>query len=127
MRLRSLLFPTVAAIVVAVVALAIRTQPKPQPSRASAGASATVRSSHVTVKISNYDYLPKAVTVKLGTRVSWTNRDATAHTATADTSGFDTGTINPHATRTVDLTHPGTFTYHCAFHAFMTATIIVKP
>lgn len=127
MRLRSLLFPTVAAVIVAVVALAIRTQPNTQSSRASAGASATVRTGHVTVKISNYAYLPKAVTVKLGTRVSWTNHDATAHTATADTSGFDTGTVNPHATKTVDFKHPGTFTYHCAFHAFMTATITVKP
>lgn len=127
MRLRSLLLPTVAAVVVALVALVVRNQPNTQSLSASAGASSAVRSGHVTVAISNYAYLPKVLTVKLGTRVSWTNHDATAHTATADTSGFDTGTVNPHATRTVDFKRPGTFTYHCAFHAFMTATITVKP
>ena len=127
MRLRSLLLPTVVAVIVAVVALIVRSQPNTQASSASAGASAAVRSGHVTVEISNYAYLPKALTVKVGTRISWTNHDATAHTATADTSGFDTGTVNPHATKTVDFKHPGTFTYHCAFHAFMTATITVKP
>lgn len=127
MRLRSLLLPTVTAIVVAVVALVVRNQPNTQSSGVGAGASATVRSGHVMVEISNYAYLPKALTVKVGTHVSWTNHDATAHTATADTSGFDTSTVNPHATRTVDFKHSGTFTYHCAFHAFMTATITVKP
>ena len=127
MRLRSLFLPTVTAIVVAVVALVVRNQPNTQASNVSAASSAVVGSGHVTVKISNYAYLPKDLTVKVGTRVSWTNHDATAHTATADASGFDTGTVNPHATSTVDFKHPGAFTYHCACHAFMTATITVKP
>ena len=64
--------------------------------------------------------------VTAGTRVTWTNHDATAHTATANGGGFDTGTVAPKASRTIDFKHPGTFTYHCAFHAFMTATITVK-
>lgn len=127
MRLRSLLLPTVAAVIVAVVALVVRNQPNTQSAGASSGAPAAVRSGHVTVAISNYAYVPKSLTVKVGTRVSWINHDATAHTATADTSGFDTNTINPHGTKTVDFKHAGTFTYHCAFHAFMTATITVKP
>jgi plastocyanin len=128
MRLRSMLIPTAAAIIVLVVALVVRNQPATtHAAPATTKASTAVRSGHVTVAISNYAFAPKALTVKVGTRVSWTNHDSTAHTATADKSGFDTGTIQPHATRTVDFKHPGTFTYHCAFHAFMTATITVKP
>jgi len=64
--------------------------------------------------------------VTVGTRVTWTNHDATAHTATANGGGFDTKTVAPKASRTIDFKHPGTFTYHRAFHAFMTATITVK-
>ncbi len=30
-----------------------------------------------------------------GARVTFTNHDQTAHTATAGNSGFDTGTVNP--------------------------------
>ncbi len=125
MRLRSLLLPAVAAIVVAVVGLLARHQAPRHVSKAPV--STAVQAGHVTVAISNYAFVPETLAVKTGTRVSFTNHDATAHTATADHSGFDTGTVNPRATRTVDFTHPGTFTYHCAFHAFMTATITVKP
>ena len=57
--------------------------------------------------------------------MTWTNHDATAHTATADGGAFDTGTISPKHSKTVDLSKPGTYAYHCVFHAFMTATIRV--
>jgi len=121
---RSLLLLGATAIVVAVLALTLRTQ---APSKATASARPTVsQARHVTVAIRNYDFVPKSLTVKVGTRVTWTNRDVTAHTATADHSGFDTGTIAPKASRTVDFSHSGTFTYHCAFHAFMTARVTVR-
>lgn len=124
-RLRSLLLPTIVAVLVAIVALVVRHQ---TPTRAShARASTKVQAGHVTVAINNYAFVPQTINVKVGTRVSWTNHDSTAHTATADHGGFDTGTVGPHATRTIDPTRPGTYTYHCAFHAFMTATIVVKP
>jgi plastocyanin len=124
MRLRSLLLPTAAAILVAVVALVVRQQPS--VTAPVTRASTALQHGHVTVAITNYAFVPKNIDVKVGTRVSWTNHDSTAHTSTADHAGFDTGTIKPNATRTVQLTHPGTFTYHCAFHAFMTATVTVK-
>jgi len=124
MRPRFLVIPGLAAALVAVVALLIRNQPPTPP--ASRVTAPAVVSGHATIPISNYDFTPKALTVNVGTRVTWTNHDATAHTATADQGGFDTGTIQPNASRTIDFTRPGTYTYHCAFHAFMTATITVK-
>jgi plastocyanin len=121
---RSLLLPGATAIVVAVLALTLRTQAATAPP-ASTGATVS-QARHVRVAIRNYDFAAKSVTVRVGTRVTWTNDDATAHTATADHGGFDTGTVAPKASRTVDFKHPGTFTYHCVFHAFMTATVTVK-
>lgn len=121
---RSLLLPGATAVVVAVLALTLRTQAATTP---AAAARATVsHARQVKVAIRNYDFAPKSLTIRVGTRVTWTNDDATAHTATADHGGFDTGTVAPKASRTVDFKHPGTFTYHCAFHAFMTATVTVK-
>ena len=121
---RSMVLPGATAIVVAVLALTLRTQ---APITATASTRPTVsQARHVRVAILNYDFAPKSLTVRVGTRVTWANRDATAHTATADHGGFDTGTVAPKATRTIDFQHPGTFTYHCAFHAFMTATVRVK-
>lgn len=90
-------------------------------------ASAVIKSGHVTVQISNFAFSPTQITVKAGTRVTWTNHDKTAHTATANNNSFDTGTIAPKASKTVDFKKPGTYKYHCAFHAFMTGTVVVKP
>jgi plastocyanin len=94
----------------------------PQPISAS-----TVKSGHVTITISNFAFSPTRITVKAGTHITWTNHDQTAHTATANDNSFDTGTIAPKASRTVDFKRPGVYKYHCAFHAFMTGTVVVKP
>ena len=117
------MLPGVTAIVVAVLALTLRTHAATPTATSAKPVLSKAR--HVSIAISNYAFAPKSLTVKAGTRVTWTNHDATAHTATADGGSFDTGTIAPKASHTIDFSHPGTFTYHCAFHAFMTATITV--
>lgn len=77
-----------------------------------------------------YGYTPDIVTVVIGKNntVYWTNDDASIHTATSDTSGvFDTGNIVQGASAQFTFTTPGTYTYHCIYHAWMQGTIIVKP
>jgi plastocyanin len=128
MRHRVLVVSSVAAaLVIALVAVAVLLMGgHPAAKAVKRAAAPAIRSGAVAVAIGNYDFLPKRHTVTVRTRVTWTNNDATPHTATADGSGFDTGTIQPKASRTIDFTRPGIYTYHCAFHAFMTATITVK-
>lgn len=82
-------------------------------------------SGHAKVTIANYMFMPMHLVVRAGTRVSFHNTDQASHTATSEHSGFDTGTIAGGGTATVTLRRPGTYTYHCLFHAFMTATITV--
>ena len=91
----------------------------------TAAAATAPRSGHVLVTISNYMYMPAHLTVVAGTKVSFLNKDAAPHTATALNTSFDTGTIKQGQTRTVVFKKPGTFKYHCLFHAFMTSTITV--
>jgi plastocyanin len=55
----------------------------------------------------------------------WTNDDSQPHTATAS-GRFDAGSIAPGASATVAFPTPGTFTYICAFHPFMTGTVTVS-
>jgi plastocyanin len=92
------------------------------------GATASPPSSAGAVKISirGYAYQPVALSVAAGTRVTFTNHDATAHTATASTPAFDTGTLKPGQSATVTLKTAGTYSYICQFHAFMHGTITVK-
>jgi plastocyanin len=121
-RIRALLVPVAGAVIVLAAALIVRTgTPAVRPGH-PAGAVAT---GDVTVAIVNYGYTPARVTVQVGTRVTWTNHDPTAHTATADGGAFDTGTIAPHHSSTETFTKLGTYPYHCLFHAFMTGTVTV--
>jgi plastocyanin len=110
---------------VLVIALLARSG-APAARSAQSGSHPTIASRHVRVAIRMFAFSPQHLTVRVGTRVTWTNYDSTAHTATANNNtSFDTGTINPGQSRTVRFTRPGTYPYHCAFHAFMTATITV--
>jgi plastocyanin len=119
MRVKSLVFPGLAAGVVAIVAFSLAGH----ASRSSGTLTAT--SGAVTVAIDNFAFGPGKLTVKVGTRVTFTNHDGTAHTATADQGSFDTGTLNQDQSMTIQFNRPGIFTYHCSFHAFMTGTIDV--
>jgi plastocyanin len=94
-------------------------------STSSAPAASPASGTKVSIAISNYAFKPADITVKAGTKLTFTNHDATAHTATSKTPGFDTGTIKPGASATVTVSKPGAFSYYCQFHAFMVAKVIV--
>ena len=75
-----------------------------------------------------YGFNPDSITVVIGKNntVYWTNDDTSIHTATSDTSGgFDTGNINAGSSAQFTFTTPGTYTYHCIYHAWMQGTIKV--
>ncbi len=78
-RIGSLIAPTGAAVAVAVVALALANH---GGGSSGARSTATVTGGAAAVTIKNYAFAPQSLTVKVGTRITWTNRDATAHTAT---------------------------------------------
>ena len=78
------------------------------------------------VVISGFKFGSPTVTVKVGDSVTWRNNDSTAHTATADDGGFDTGTIAAGDTAVVTFDTAGTYAYHCKIHAQMTATVVVE-
>ena len=76
------------------------------------------------VEIADFAFGPAEITIAAGGTVTWTNTDNQAHTATSS-GNFDTGSIDPDATASVTFDEPGTFTYICSFHPFMTATVTV--
>jgi plastocyanin len=81
------------------------------------------------VTISGFAF--SALTVPMGTTVTWKNNDSMSHTATSDASSafaFDTGVIAAGATSTgIAFTQAGTFTYHCSIHSSMHGSITVTP
>ncbi len=78
------------------------------------------------VEIADFKYDPETAAVDAGTKLTWTNGDQAAHTATADDGSFDTGTLNLDDEGAVTLDEPGTYSYYCRFHPFMKATVEVR-
>jgi plastocyanin len=77
-------------------------------------------------------YDPSPANVAVGTTVTWTNDDATLHTATSGTPGsgptgeFDSSYLAKGKTFQHTFTKAGTFDYYCQLHPFMVGQIVVK-
>jgi plastocyanin len=78
------------------------------------------------VNIQNSAFAPTTTTIKVGDRVTWTNRDAFSHTSTSDTGAWDTGVITAGASGSFTFASAGTFAYHCSIHSFMKGTVVVQ-
>ena len=61
----------------------------------------------------------------VGTTVTWTNEDATGHTATADDGSFDCRPLPNGASLSFTFTTPGQYDYHCAIHPTIKGRITV--
>ncbi|HEY6283530.1 MAG TPA: cupredoxin domain-containing protein [Nitrososphaerales archaeon] len=77
---------------------------------------------------SSKGFFPSSITVVLGTNntVVWNNKDNSPHTVTANDGGFDSGNMAPGQSFSFTFTAPGTYTYHCTYHPWMVASVVVK-
>jgi plastocyanin len=78
------------------------------------------------VWIQGMAFSPSTITVTAGATITWTNKDAIAHTVTSNTSLFDSGSIASNGTFSHLFSTACTYPYHCSIHPSMTATIIVN-
>lgn len=82
---------------------------------------------NVSVSISNFSFVPASLSVKAGTKVTWTNNDSVAHTVTDDSGSiFDSGPIAPGGVFSFTFVNPGSFSYHCSIHPMMKAVVSVQ-
>jgi plastocyanin len=100
----------------------------PSPS-APDGAKAAAPVAGNSVAIKGFAFAPAALTVKTGTRVTWTNQDSDAHTVTSAGSGgpLSSKALDNGDTFSFTFTKAGTYRYLCTIHPFMTATVTVTP
>jgi len=81
-----------------------------------------------TVEIKDYAYSPAVITVKKGTTVTWTNRDAERHDIAPDTESDEfkeSELLSNGESYSVTFNTVGTYTYHCSPHPYMTGKVIV--
>ncbi|HEX2426249.1 MAG TPA: cupredoxin domain-containing protein [Actinomycetota bacterium] len=78
------------------------------------------------VKIVNFAFKPKTITITKGTKVKWTNRGTVNHTTTSNSGVWDSGPLAPGQTFSRLFKRAGTFRYHCSIHSTMHGKIIVS-
>ena len=80
-------------------------------------------------------YKPANMKITSNSKVTWTNQDIAAHTATSgqsiDSSDsgqvFDTGTIAPGSSGSATITGSNEIPYHCTFHPWMLGILQITP
>lgn len=74
-----------------------------------------------------YGFSPATLTITVGTTVMWKNSSKAPHTVTSDDGqSFASNAISPGDSFSFSFTKAGTYKYHCEFHSYMVATIIVQ-
>jgi plastocyanin len=68
------------------------------------------------VKIINFAFTPKTITIAKGTKVTWTNGGSVNHTTTSTKGLWDSGALAPGAAFAHVFKKVGTFKYLCTIH-----------
>lgn len=92
----------------------------------SSSASSSGGGGGVQIKMQNIQFSPKATSVKVGDKVTWTNDDNTDHNVTADSgASFKSKDFGNGATFSFTADKAGTIKYECTIHPGMTGTLTV--
>lgn len=75
--------------------------------------------------INGREFMPGILTVPLGTKVTWINRDSEVHAIVSDTGLFN-GSVASGSSFSYTFAARGDFSYHCETWSTMAGTITVK-
>lgn len=92
--------------------------------RRTAGGGAAVTGTAVEMR--QMTFAPQRLEVSAGATVEWTNRDQVEHTITANDGSWDSGPIAPGGSWRHTFDTPGTYSFHCTPHPFMTGVVVVR-
>jgi plastocyanin len=122
---RTLSRPAVCAVAAVLIVGACGTS----GGRKDEGANGKVAGDKPAVRISNFQFSPASLTVKPGSTVTWTNDDTSVHSI-KDTSPLATpvsADLGKGATFSITYQRPGSYSYICGIHQYMTGTVTVAP
>ena len=78
------------------------------------------------VRIDDFTFVPKELTVAVGTTVKWVNHDDTPHIVVDKNKAFRSKALDTNDSFSFTFTSAGTFDYFCGLHPHMVGKIIVK-
>jgi plastocyanin len=90
------------------------------------GSGASSSSGEVAIAMKNFQFVPKAATVKVGQTVKWTNEDSAPHDVVDEkTSAFKSKLFNNGETYEFTAKKAGKIEYVCTIHPGMVGTLTV--
>ncbi|HEX7693687.1 MAG TPA: cupredoxin family copper-binding protein [Sphingomonas sp.] len=125
-------FRMLTAVLIPVAAVTTSLAPgfaKPPVAASARGKTSSARpaapAGPVAVHISNFTFGPKAVTVKVGQTITWTNDDDIPHTVVAADKSFRSKVLDTGQSFSFTFTKPGQIAYFCSLHPMMTGKVTV--
>jgi len=82
------------------------------------------RAEDVAVHIDNFSFDPAQLNVKVGTTVTWTNRDDIPHTVVCPAK-FRSKAMDTDGSFSFTFTEAGEYKYFCSLHPHMTGSVTV--
>jgi len=112
----------IAAVALAVLSIFGATR----ASNAGSPPAPQAQGSTAEVKIDNFVFGPQALTVAVGTTVTWVNRDDIPHTVVSNDGVFKSKVLDTDDKFSFTFSKAGTFAYFCSIHPKMTGKVIVQ-
>ena len=78
------------------------------------------------MQIKDFAFAPNNITVPVGATLTWTNRDSEPHTVMTTDKAIASKALDTGDQFAFAFGVPGTYTYHCSLHPYMTATVVVR-
>ena len=128
MRPRRILLALCAVVALAAAGCGSSNSSSTSSGSSSSASTAAASSSGgaVAIKMQNIAFDPKAVTVKVGQKVTWTNDDSVDHNVTSQSGEtIKSQNFGKGATFSFTPTKAGTIKYVCTIHPGMDATLTV--
>ncbi|HXK37982.1 MAG TPA: cupredoxin family copper-binding protein [Candidatus Paceibacterota bacterium] len=86
---------------------------------------ATINSTEVSIV--DYKFEPSPLTIKAGTKVTWTNNDTVPHTVTSDAGTvLNSPRLAPGEKFSYTFSAAGSYDYHCTVHPMMKGGVVVQ-
>lgn len=85
-----------------------------------------IKTAAAAVNIDNFSFSPAALTVHVGTTVTWTNRDDIPHTVVSTEGAFKSKVLDTDEKFSFTFSKAGTYPYFCSIHPKMTGKVVVE-
>jgi plastocyanin len=79
------------------------------------------------INIDNFSFTPATLTVPVGAKVTWTNKDDVPHTVVSTTKAFPhSPALDTDQSFSCAFTKAGTYEYYCSVHPKMVGKVVVQ-